>query len=103
MLDGTIRHQQAMFKIKGLPIPCCLIERFLDKGSVLRMCSLQYDFHGRFVGWVVFENSKRFLCPDDLASGNPPAEAPRMTEPLSFRQVRLASMQLLFLQFQGVG
>jgi hypothetical protein len=30
----------------------------------------------------------------DLARGDPPAETPGMTEPLSFRQIRLASSKL---------
>jgi hypothetical protein len=40
---------------------------------------------------VVLEDSKGFLGPDDLAGRDSPAETPRMTEPLSFRQVRFAS------------
>src|SRR5260370_27377696 len=61
VLHRAIRHQQPMFKIESLPLPCCLIESFLDEGSVLRMGSLEYDFHCRFVDSVVFKNSKRFL------------------------------------------
>jgi hypothetical protein len=48
VLHRAIRQQQSMFKIKSPAIPCSLIERFLDEGSVLGMCSLQYDFQCRF-------------------------------------------------------
>jgi hypothetical protein len=56
VLHRAIRHQQPMLKIKSFLIPYCLIEGFSDEGSVLRMSSLQYDFHSRCVGWVVFKN-----------------------------------------------
>src|SRR6266404_2969980 len=54
-------HQQPMFKIKGVPVLRCLIKSFLEESPVLRMGSLQYTVHGRFEGWVVFKDSKRFL------------------------------------------
>src|SRR3984893_16455258 len=73
------------------------------QGRFFRMNPLKNKFPRRYRRSVVLEDSKGFLGPEDLAGGGPPAEAPRMTEPLSFRQVRLASLQLLFLQFQCLG
>ncbi len=37
-----------------------------------------------------------------MSAGNAPAETPGVAQPLRFRQVGLASLQLLFLQFQGL-
>jgi len=38
-----------------------------------------------------------------VSSPYPPGPTPCVREPLRLRQVRLASLQLLFLQFQGLG
>src|SRR5580700_2308851 len=96
VLHRAIRQQQPMFKIKSLPVPRYLVERFLEEDSVLRMCSPQYDFHCRFVGWIVFENAKRFLRPEDLSAGNIPSETARMANSLRFRQISFAALQGLF-------
>src|SRR5258708_12632072 len=79
------------------------LDRLFHKGYVFRMNPLEYEFHGGFRGSTVLEDSKRFLRPDDVAGARIPAEATRMTEPLRFRQEHLTSLQLLFLQFQGLG
>src|SRR5712671_5839556 len=59
------------------------------------MNPLEKQFQGRFSGSVVLEDSKGFFRPDDFAGGNPPAEAPGMTEPLSFSQIGLAAPQVV--------
>src|ERR1700674_4952320 len=94
VLPRAIRHQQPMFKIKSLPITCCLIERFLDERSVLGMGSLQYDLHCRFAGWIEFQNSKRFVLPDDMSTGNAPAETAGVAQLLRFSQIGLAASQI---------
>src|ERR1700733_11613968 len=53
---------------------------------------LKNKFDGRSGRAVVLEDPKGFLRPDDLTGGRPPAEAPRMTQPLAFRQVRVTSL-----------
>src|SRR6266436_1976607 len=61
MFDGTIRHQQAMFKIKILPILRRSPDGLSHEGCVFRMNSLEYKFHGRFRQSIVLEDSKGFL------------------------------------------
>jgi len=57
-----------------------------------------YPLENKLEGWfrcsIVSEYPKRFSRPDDLAGGDPPTEAPGITEPLSFRRIRLASSKL---------
>src|SRR5882762_9842752 len=81
MFDGTIRHQQSVFKIKVLSILGRALDYLFHKGCVFRMEPLESKFHGRFRSSVVLEDSKGFLRPDDLAVGRFPAEASCMTEP----------------------
>jgi hypothetical protein len=64
---------------------------------------LKNKFDGRFGRAVVLENPKGFLRLDDLTGGRPPAEAPRMTEPLAFRQVRVTSLLGTPTRDQNVG
>src|ERR1700731_486567 len=102
IFDGTIRHHQAIFMLKILPILRRALDGLLHERRIFRMNPLENKFHGRFRRSVILEDSKGLLRAEDLAGGGPPAEAPRMTEPLSFRQVRLAPLQLLFLDFQSL-
>src|ERR1700676_357642 len=90
MFDPTIRHHQAIFMLKVFSILRRTLNGLFYRGRVFRMNPLEDHFDGRFRRSVVLEDSKGFPWPEDLAGGGPPAEAPRMTEPLSFRQVRLA-------------
>ena len=103
MFDHAIRHQQAMLKIKILPVPRRTLNDLFDQGCVFRMNPLENKFRGRFRRSVILEDSKSFLGPDELAGGRLPTEAPDMTEPLRFRQIRLALLELLFLYLQGLG
>src|SRR6266850_5867137 len=48
MFDGTIRHQQPMFKIEVLPILRRALDYLFHKGRVFRMEPLESKFHGRF-------------------------------------------------------
>src|SRR5260370_6573695 len=93
IFDGTIWHRQAIFMIKILPILRCALDGLFHEGRVVRMNPLENELYGRFRRWVVFENSEGFLRPKDRARGHAPAEAPRVAEPLSFRQVRSTTLQ----------
>src|ERR1700694_5717444 len=92
MFDGTIWHQQAIFKIKIFPCPRRALDGLFHERQVFRMNPLESELHSRYRGSVVLEDSKAFIGPDELAGGGSPDEAPGMTEPLSLRQVRLASL-----------
>src|ERR1700686_2266010 len=59
------------------------------------MNPLEKKLQGRFRGSLVLEDSKGFLGPDDLAGGRSPAEASRMTKPLSLIQIRLTAPQVV--------
>src|SRR6266478_6063837 len=89
IFDGAIRHHQATFMLKVLPILRRALDGLFHLGRVFRMNTLEYTFHGWCRGSVVLEDSIGFLRPDDLAGGNSPAKASGVTEPLRFRQVRL--------------
>src|ERR1700738_2442408 len=91
IFDGTIWHHQAIFMLKILSILRRALNCLSHRGSVFRMNPLEDKFDGRYRRSVVLEDPKGFVGPVDLASGNRPAKASCMTEPLSFLQVRLAS------------
>src|SRR4030088_2830372 len=79
--------------IKILPILRCALDGLFHEERVVRMNPLENEFYSRFRRWVVFEDSEGLRRPKDLARGHPPAEAPRVAEPLSFRQVRSTTLQ----------
>src|SRR5438309_11668420 len=66
------------------------------QGRVVRMNPLEDELDGGCRRAVALEDAKRFVGPGDLAGGAPPTEAPRMTQPLRFRQARLAALQVPF-------
>src|ERR1700730_8292611 len=90
MFDGAIRHQQPMFKIKIFSSLRSTLDCLFHGDRVFRMSPLENKFHGRSRRSFVLVYPKGFFRPDDLACSDPPAETPGMTEPLSFRQIRLA-------------
>src|SRR6266404_6734453 len=93
--DGTIWHEQSIFKIKIFAILRRALDCLFHEGRIFRMNPLV----GKFDGWlrrlVILIDAKGFLGPDELAGGRSPAEAPRMTEPLSFRQICFTAPQLV--------
>src|ERR1700680_3619052 len=98
IFDGTIRHHQATFIIKILPILRRALDGLPDEHPVCRVSSLNHQLHRRLRHRIAFKYSKGFIGPEDFSAEKAPAEAPRVTEPLSFLQERFASLQLLFLQ-----
>src|SRR5882672_5165430 len=83
----------------------CSIDCPLPLGSILRMSALQTFFKSRrAIFWIEAINAVPFLGQmQGVSSRYPPGPTPCVREPLRFLQVRLASLQLLFLQFQGPG
>src|SRR5260370_29846926 len=77
--------------IKILPIPRRPLDCLSQQGRVFWMRPFESKLHRWFRRSVILKDSVGFIRPDDLAGGGNPAEAPCMTEPLSFRQVGLAS------------
>src|SRR6266478_3160348 len=91
MLDETIRHQQAVFKIKIFPILRRAVDYLFHKGHVFRMKTLKRKLNRRFRRSVVLEDSKGLLRPDNFTCGGYPTKASCLTEPLSFCKVRFAT------------
>src|SRR3984893_16765717 len=83
----------------------CSIDYPLPLGSILRMSAQQTFFKSRrAIFWIEAINSVPFLGQmQGVSSRYPPGPTPCVREPLRLRQVRLASLQFLFLQFQGLG
>src|SRR6266850_3907575 len=77
--------------VKVLCIPCRTLNCLFYERSVIRMDPSENQFYGWFRSLVVLEDSKGLLRPEDLAGGKSPAEAPCVTERLSFRQVCFVS------------
>src|SRR6266850_3023218 len=85
-----------MLKIKILPILQYALDGLFHEGRVVRMTPLENKCHTRFRRWVVLEDSKCFLRPEDLSGRNPPAEAASVADALRFSQKCLAGPELLF-------
>src|SRR5260370_12313918 len=93
--DGTISHEQSIIKIKIFAILRRALDYLFHEGRIFRVKPLESEFHGRFRRSVILEDAKGFLGPDEFAGGRSPAEAPRMTEPLSFSQISLTAPHFL--------
>src|SRR2546426_1002975 len=61
ILDGTVRHRQATFKIKILPFLRRTLNDPFHKGGVFRMNPLEDEVHGRYRRSVVLEDTKGFV------------------------------------------
>src|SRR5580700_5745121 len=83
-----------MFKIESLPFLRCAVDGLLNARSVVWMSSLEHELHCRLIGAVAFKDAKRFLRPVEFSAGNIPTEAARVAQPLRFRQIGLAALQL---------
>src|SRR4029077_6031946 len=73
----------------------CSVDLLLHQVAVLAMNSRENKIHRRFHPRVTLKDSEGLVGPEDFPTDYLPAEAPRATEPLSFRQVRFATLQLL--------
>src|SRR5580704_1100845 len=83
-----------MFKIESLPFLRCAVDGLLNARSVVWMSSLEHELHCRLIGAVAFKDANRFLRPVEFAARNIPTEAARVAQPLRFRQIGLAALQL---------
>src|SRR5882762_5408635 len=83
----------------------CSIDCHLPLSSILRMNALPTFFKSRrAIVWIEAINPVPFLGQvHGVSPRYPPGPTPRVREPLRLRQVRFAALQLLFLQFQGLG
>src|SRR4030081_2618382 len=83
----------------------CSIDCPLPLGSILRMSALPTFFKSRpAIFWIEAINAVPFLGQmQGVPSRYPPGPTPCVREPLRLRQVRLAALQLFFLQFQCLG
>src|SRR5260370_25614189 len=95
VLYQIVRQQKATFHMTIFSIAVRLIDVFLNQSPVLRVNPLENAFHRGYGGAVVSIDSEGFFRPEHLACGEPAAEAARVTEPLSSRQVRFAPEEFL--------
>ena len=79
VFEGAIRHQQSMFNIKIVPLLRRALEGLLHAGHVIRVGSCEYPFDRGYHRWVVVEDAKGFLGPEEFSGGNMPAETARQT------------------------
>src|ERR1700738_4351731 len=83
-----------MFRIEILPFLHCAVDSLLNPGSVVRMSSLKHELLRRFVGWIAVKDAKGFLRPVEFPAGNIPTETAGVAQPLRFRQIGFAALQL---------
>src|SRR5450432_2995143 len=95
MLEGTVRHHQAILMVKILFILCRMFDCLLHQCGVFRMNPPDNKFYGGRCGPVVLEDSKSFLRPSDYGGGRFPAEAASVAQALGLRQVRLVLVERL--------
>src|SRR5438445_116255 len=74
-LDGSIRHQQSVFMLEILAVARGLIDGLLHGSAIFRMGALDNELQGRLRPLVALEDTKGFLRPNEIASGDTPAEA----------------------------
>src|SRR5712664_2497812 len=104
VFDSAARKKDSEFQFVIRLFTYGSIDCPLPLGSILRMNALQPFFPSRYaLFWIEAIYAIPFLgYMQSVSSRYPPSPTPCVREPLRFRQVRLASLQLLFLQFQGL-
>src|SRR5215475_654216 len=88
-----------MFYIEIASVLGCPIDHLPHKGFVVRMYPLEYEFYRWLRPRLVFENPEGFFRPEDLPGGYNPAEAARVTQALSFRQIPPGPSEFLRQRF----
>src|ERR1700756_4519811 len=105
VFDGAVWKKDSEFHFVFRLFSDCSIDCPFPLSSILRMSALPSFFKSRrAIFWIEAINPVPFL--GQMHGGSPrypPGPTPCVREPLRLRQVRLASLQLLFLQFQGLG
>src|ERR1700692_3373065 len=105
VFDSAVWKKDSGFHFVFRLFSDCSIDCPLPLSSILRMSALPTFFKSRrAIFWIEAINPVPFLGHMHGVSPRfPPGPTPCVREPLCLRQVRLASLQLLFLQFQGLG
>src|SRR6266478_5407213 len=83
-----------MFKIEILSFLHCAVDYLLNKGSIVRMSTLEHELHRRLIGRVASKDAKGFLRPVEFPARNIPTETAGVTQPLGFGQIGFAALQL---------
>src|SRR6202047_4255202 len=83
-----------MFKIDILSFLHCAVDCLLHTGSVVRMSTLEHEPHCRLISRVAFKDAKGFLRPVEFPAGDIPTETGGVAQPLRFRQIGFAALQL---------
>src|SRR5260370_29172738 len=97
IFDSAVRKKDADFNFIIRLFTDCSIGCLLPLGSILRMNALQPFFPSRqALFWIEAIYTIPFLREmQGVSSRQPPAPTSHMREPLRFRQITLASLQLL--------
>src|SRR5882757_11164978 len=96
VFDVPVWHRQPKLVIEVFRVPRCALECLLHERHVLRMNPLQSEVKSRFHGPFVLEDSKHFLRPEDLSSGDGPAEATGAAQGLGVSQTGFAASKRRF-------
>src|SRR5713226_6818320 len=105
VFDCAARKKDSEFHFVIRLFTDCSIDCRLPLGSILRMNPPQPFFPSRHaLFWIEAIYAIPFLGQmQGVSSCYPPGPTPCVREPLRFRQVSLALLQLFFLYFQGLG
>src|ERR1700751_1184440 len=105
VFDRAVWKKDSEFRFVFRLFSDCSIDCPLPPSSILLMSALPNFFKSRrAIFWIEAINPVPFLGQmHGVSPRYPPGPTPCMREPLRLRQVRLASLQLLFLEFQGLG
>ena len=74
IFNGTIGHEESMFKIQVCSTVGCAIESLLHACDVFRMNPLEHQFECWLSRQIISSNSKCFLRPEKFSGGNIPPE-----------------------------
>src|SRR5580704_12167001 len=96
VFNESVWHEQTVLDVEVVIALRHAIELVPNEFAVARMNVLKHKVDRRLDRPVDSKYPIRFLRPDDVAAGDPPAKAPRGTESLSLGQISLASPQGVF-------
>src|SRR5882724_1025612 len=95
VLDSPIRKQQTIGMLEMCRPARSTIDHAQKIGALFGMDALHHQIDCWLNPVAVLEDAIGFIGPDYLSSIRSPPEAARVTEPLSFRQVRFAPAEFL--------
>src|SRR6267142_2029898 len=105
VFDRAVWKKDSEFRFVFRLFSDCSIDFHLPLSSILRMNALPTFFKSRrAIFWIEAIIPVPFLGQmHGVSPRYPPGPTPCVREPLRLRQIRLASLQLRFLEFQGLG